>query len=120
MATQDAWRQISPNKEFSRQWSLVQILLQSHFTLRLEKPFTVSVELHLFPKERYAALKRFLRILQDEDEFPDLAAGGSVLRNNKPEPAPAQTHTQPKLPKNLVRERSCENPLGFQLCVGYT
>ncbi|XP_015231119.1 PREDICTED: selenocysteine insertion sequence-binding protein 2-like isoform X1 [Cyprinodon variegatus] len=39
---------------------------------------------------------------EDEDEFPDLAAGGSVLRNNKPEPAPAQTHTQPKLPKNLL------------------
>lgn len=41
---------------------------------------------------------------QDEDEFPDLATGGSVQRSNKPESAPPQTHTQPKLPKNLVRE----------------
>lgn len=43
-------------------------------------------------------------ICQDEDEFPDLASGGTVQRSSKPESTPVQTQTQAKLPKNLVRE----------------
>lgn len=50
-------------------------------------------------------LKCFLHVCQDEDEFPDLATGGAVQRSTKAESTAAQTHTQPKLPKNLVRER---------------
>jgi len=34
-------------------------------------------------------------VVQDEDEFPDLATGGAAQRN-KPDPV------QPKLPKTLV------------------
>lgn len=42
-------------------------------------------------------------LYQDEDEFPGLTTGGAVQRSNKPESTAVQTHTQPKLPKNLVR-----------------
>lgn len=51
----------------------------------------------------------FSLICQDEDELPDLANGGGVQRISKPEPSPAQTHIQPKLPKNLVREWAFSN-----------
>ncbi|XP_007563995.1 selenocysteine insertion sequence-binding protein 2-like isoform X2 [Poecilia formosa] len=50
---------------------------------------------------------------EDEDEFPDLAAGGSVQRSTKPEPAPAQTHTQPKLPKNLLDDLPENSPINI-------
>lgn len=53
---------------------------------------------------RVYCAKCFVLVRQDEDEFPDLATGGAAQRGTKPESAPAQTHTQPKLPKNLVRE----------------
>uniref|UniRef100_A0A1A8IPN3 SECIS binding protein 2-like n=1 Tax=Nothobranchius kuhntae TaxID=321403 RepID=A0A1A8IPN3_NOTKU len=39
---------------------------------------------------------------EDEDEIPDLGSGVSVQCTNKQESSPAQTHTQPKLPKNLL------------------
>lgn len=43
-----------------------------------------------------------LSLDQDEDEFPDLANGRNVQRNPKAESHSAQTHIQPKMPKNLV------------------
>lgn len=43
-----------------------------------------------------------LCLCQDEDEFPELATGGAAQRNTKPEPTPAHTQTQPKMPKHLV------------------
>lgn len=49
-------------------------------------------------------VKPFLYFCQDEDEFPDLATGGGVQRSKQLESTPAQTQTQPKLPKNLVRK----------------
>lgn len=51
-------------------------------------------------------LKFLLHVCQDEEEFPDLATGGAAQRSTKSESTPAQAHTQPKLPKNLVRERA--------------
>lgn len=51
-----------------------------------------------------------LSLCQDEDEFPDLANGRGVQRNTKPESNSTQTHTQPQLPKNLVREGSEGTP----------
>uniref|UniRef100_A0A8C8E1V1 SECIS binding protein 2 like n=1 Tax=Oryzias sinensis TaxID=183150 RepID=A0A8C8E1V1_9TELE len=50
---------------------------------------------------------------EDEDEFPDLPAGGSVQRSTKPEPAPPQTHTQPKLPKNLLDNLPENSPINI-------
>lgn len=50
---------------------------------------------------------------EDEDEFPDLAAGGSVQRTTKPEPTPAQAHTQPKLPKNLLDDLPENSPINI-------
>ncbi|XP_041841870.1 selenocysteine insertion sequence-binding protein 2-like [Melanotaenia boesemani] len=50
---------------------------------------------------------------EDEDEFPDLATGGSVQRSNKPETAPAQTHTQTKLPKNLLDNLPENSPINI-------
>ncbi|MEQ2209873.1 hypothetical protein XENOCAPTIV_005096, partial [Xenoophorus captivus] len=49
----------------------------------------------------------------DEDEFPDLAAGGPVQRSSKPEPASAQTHAQPKLPKNLLDDLPENSPINI-------
>lgn len=43
-----------------------------------------------------------LHLCQDEDEFPNIASGEAVKRTIKSESATAQTHTQPKMPKNLV------------------
>lgn len=43
-----------------------------------------------------------LHLCQDEDEFPNIASGEAVKRTIKAESATAQTHTQPKMPKNLV------------------
>ncbi|XP_071345196.1 selenocysteine insertion sequence-binding protein 2-like isoform X1 [Trachinotus anak] len=48
---------------------------------------------------------------EDEDEFPDLATGGAVQRNTKPDPA--QTHTQPKLPKNLLDNLPENSPINI-------
>ncbi|KAM3625564.1 uncharacterized protein V6R79_014128 [Siganus canaliculatus] len=51
---------------------------------------------------------------EDEEEFPDLASGGGGQRSsNKPEPAPAQTHTQPKLPKNLLDNLPENSPINI-------
>ncbi|XP_040015569.1 selenocysteine insertion sequence-binding protein 2-like isoform X1 [Xiphias gladius] len=50
---------------------------------------------------------------EDEDEFPDLATGGAVQRSNKPESASAQTHTQPKLPKNLLDNLPENSPINI-------
>ncbi|XP_047219497.1 selenocysteine insertion sequence-binding protein 2-like isoform X1 [Girardinichthys multiradiatus] len=50
---------------------------------------------------------------EDEDEFPDLAAGGPVQRSSKPEPASAQTHSQPKLPKNLLDDLPENSPINI-------
>ncbi|AWP01369.1 putative selenocysteine insertion sequence-binding protein 2-like [Scophthalmus maximus] len=50
---------------------------------------------------------------EDEDEFPDLAAGGAVQRSTKPESAPAPTHTQPKLPKNLLDNLPENSPINI-------
>lgn len=56
---------------------------------------------------------------QDEDEFPDLANGeGVVQHSTKPESNPTQTHMQPKLPKNLVREGAFKSERSLNdLCV---
>lgn len=50
---------------------------------------------------------------EDEDEFPDLTTGGAVQRSNKPESASAQTHTQPKLPKNLLDNLPENSPINI-------
>ncbi|XP_040913947.1 selenocysteine insertion sequence-binding protein 2-like [Toxotes jaculatrix] len=50
---------------------------------------------------------------EDEDEFPDLPTGGSVQRSTKSESAPAQTHTQPKLPKNLLDNLPENSPINI-------
>nr|XP_046248714.1 selenocysteine insertion sequence-binding protein 2-like isoform X2 [Scatophagus argus] len=50
---------------------------------------------------------------EDEDEFPDLAAGGTVQRSTKPESTPAQTNTQPKLPKNLLDNLPENSPINI-------
>ncbi|XP_036950450.1 selenocysteine insertion sequence-binding protein 2-like isoform X2 [Acanthopagrus latus] len=50
---------------------------------------------------------------EDEDEFPDLATGGAVQHNTKPESAAAQTHTQPKLPKNLLDNLPENSPINI-------
>ncbi|XP_029943874.1 selenocysteine insertion sequence-binding protein 2-like isoform X4 [Salarias fasciatus] len=52
---------------------------------------------------------------EDEDEFPELPTGGAVQRNNKPDSAqpPAQTHTQPKLPKNLLDNLPENSPINI-------
>ncbi|XP_018539089.1 selenocysteine insertion sequence-binding protein 2-like isoform X2 [Lates calcarifer] len=50
---------------------------------------------------------------EDEDEFPDLATGGAAQRGTKPESAPAQTHTQPKLPKNLLDNLPENSPINI-------
>ncbi|XP_026175743.1 selenocysteine insertion sequence-binding protein 2-like isoform X2 [Mastacembelus armatus] len=50
---------------------------------------------------------------EDEDEFPDLGTGGSVQRSNKPESTPAQTHMQPKLPKNLLDNLPENSPINI-------
>ncbi|KAF7666614.1 hypothetical protein LDENG_00099290 [Lucifuga dentata] len=50
---------------------------------------------------------------EDEDEFPDLAAGASVQHNTKPESTPAQTQTQPKLPKNLLDNLPENSPISI-------
>ncbi|XP_037553143.1 selenocysteine insertion sequence-binding protein 2-like [Nematolebias whitei] len=50
---------------------------------------------------------------EDEDEFPDLGNGGSVQIRNRPESAPAQNHTQPKLPKNLLDDLPENSPINI-------
>uniref|UniRef100_A0A3Q0SRE9 SECIS binding protein 2 like n=1 Tax=Amphilophus citrinellus TaxID=61819 RepID=A0A3Q0SRE9_AMPCI len=50
---------------------------------------------------------------EDEDEFPDLASGGAAQRSNKSESTPAQTHTQPKLPKNLLDNLPENSPINI-------
>uniref|UniRef100_UPI003AACD4F1 selenocysteine insertion sequence-binding protein 2-like n=1 Tax=Centroberyx gerrardi TaxID=166262 RepID=UPI003AACD4F1 len=50
---------------------------------------------------------------EDEDEFPDLATGGAVQRNTKPESSPVQTQTQPKLPKNLLDNLPENSPINI-------
>ncbi|KAL7405438.1 hypothetical protein ABVT39_000743 [Epinephelus coioides] len=50
---------------------------------------------------------------EDEDEFPDLATGGAVQRSTKPESTAAQTHTQPKLPKNLLDNLPENSPINI-------
>lgn len=50
---------------------------------------------------------------EDEDEFPDLATGGAVQRSTKPDSAAAQTHTQPKLPKNLLDNLPENSPINI-------
>ncbi|XP_062263065.1 selenocysteine insertion sequence-binding protein 2-like isoform X4 [Platichthys flesus] len=50
---------------------------------------------------------------EDEDEFPDLPSGGAVRRSTKPEAAPAQIHTQPKLPKNLLDNLPENSPINI-------
>ncbi|KAM9408388.1 selenocysteine insertion sequence-binding protein 2-like isoform 2-T2 [Pholidichthys leucotaenia] len=69
---------------------------------RLQVPVVTST--NLTPEPLY---------FEDEDEFPDLATGGSVQRNNKPESTPAQTHTQPKLPKNLLDNLPENSPISI-------
>ncbi|CAN9506680.1 unnamed protein product [Ophioblennius macclurei] len=52
---------------------------------------------------------------EDEDEFPELPTGGAAQRNNKPDAAqiPAQTHAQPKLPKNLLDNLPENSPINI-------
>lgn len=50
---------------------------------------------------------------EDEDEFPDLASGGAAQRSNKSESTPAQTHTQAKLPKNLLDNLPENSPINI-------
>ncbi|KAG7483170.1 hypothetical protein JOB18_041755 [Solea senegalensis] len=50
---------------------------------------------------------------EDEDEFPDLATGSTVQRSTKPESVPTQTHTQPKLPKNLLDNLPENSPINI-------
>ncbi|XP_041643776.1 selenocysteine insertion sequence-binding protein 2-like [Cheilinus undulatus] len=50
---------------------------------------------------------------EDEEEFPDLATGGAAQRSAKQEPTPAQTHTQPKLPKNLLDNLPENSPINI-------
>ncbi|KAM6943085.1 selenocysteine insertion sequence-binding protein 2-like [Xenentodon cancila] len=50
---------------------------------------------------------------KDEDEFPDLATGGSVQRSNKTESASPQTHVQPKLAKNLLDNLPENSPINI-------
>ncbi|XP_013888490.1 selenocysteine insertion sequence-binding protein 2-like, partial [Austrofundulus limnaeus] len=50
---------------------------------------------------------------EDEEEFPDLRNGGAVLIRSKPESAPAQTQTQPKLPKNLLDDLPENSPINI-------
>ncbi|KAF3686647.1 Selenocysteine insertion sequence-binding protein 2-like [Channa argus] len=50
---------------------------------------------------------------EDEDEFPDLPTGGGVQRSNKSESSSAQTHTQPKLPKNLLDNLPENSPINI-------
>ncbi|XP_076027370.1 selenocysteine insertion sequence-binding protein 2-like isoform X2 [Genypterus blacodes] len=50
---------------------------------------------------------------EDEDEFPDLATGGAAPRNPKPESTPAQTQTQPKLPKSLLDNLPENSPINI-------
>ncbi|XP_028986381.1 selenocysteine insertion sequence-binding protein 2-like isoform X2 [Betta splendens] len=53
-----------------------------------------------------------LLFFEDEDDFPDLA-GGSAHRTNKPESNSTQTHTQPKLPKNLLENLPENSPINI-------
>ncbi|XP_031162081.1 selenocysteine insertion sequence-binding protein 2-like isoform X2 [Sander lucioperca] len=50
---------------------------------------------------------------EDEDEFPDLTTGGAVQRSTKPESTSAQTHAQPKLPKNLLDNLPENSPINI-------
>ncbi|KAM6950386.1 selenocysteine insertion sequence-binding protein 2-like isoform 2-T2 [Lycodopsis pacificus] len=50
---------------------------------------------------------------EDEDEFPDLATGGAAQRSTKPESTSAQTHAQPKLPKNLLDNLPENSPINI-------
>ncbi|XP_042254841.1 selenocysteine insertion sequence-binding protein 2-like isoform X1 [Thunnus maccoyii] len=50
---------------------------------------------------------------EDEEEFPDLATGGAAQRSAKSESIPAQTHTQPKLPKNLLDNLPENSPINI-------
>ncbi|XP_037342443.2 selenocysteine insertion sequence-binding protein 2-like isoform X3 [Pungitius pungitius] len=50
---------------------------------------------------------------EDEDEFPDLASGGAAQRCTKAESTPAQTHAQPKLPKNLLDNLPENSPINI-------
>ncbi|XP_054472109.1 selenocysteine insertion sequence-binding protein 2-like isoform X1 [Anoplopoma fimbria] len=50
---------------------------------------------------------------EDEDEFPDLATGAAAQRSSKPESSSAQTHAQPKLPKNLLDNLPENSPINI-------
>ncbi|XP_068426576.1 selenocysteine insertion sequence-binding protein 2-like isoform X2 [Clinocottus analis] len=50
---------------------------------------------------------------EDEDEFPDLATGGAAQRSNKADSTSAQTHAQPKLPKNLLDNLPENSPINI-------
>lgn len=55
--------------------------------------------------DRCCLVLTFMPPIQDTEELPGLANGGAaVQRCAKPDPNPAQTNAQPKIPKNLVRE----------------
>lgn len=89
----------------SQLWSLVPRSPRTPSTLRwegLSDAITPLIDLNF--GSSFVVLKCFLCSRQDEDEFPDLASGGAAQRCTKAESTSAQTHAQPKLPKNLVRE----------------
>ncbi|XP_034049583.1 selenocysteine insertion sequence-binding protein 2-like isoform X3 [Thalassophryne amazonica] len=50
---------------------------------------------------------------EDEDEFPDLAAGAAAQRNGKQDSTPVQTQTQPKLPKTLLENLPENSPISI-------
>ncbi|KAM9860804.1 selenocysteine insertion sequence-binding protein 2-like isoform 2-T2 [Aulostomus maculatus] len=54
-----------------------------------------------------------LLYFEDEEEFPDLATGGTSQRSTKSESTPSQAHVQPKLPKNLLDNLPENSPINI-------